>query len=140
MICAEIQKSWWNSIKACVITFAIDIWFKFIVTMPFFMIILFLKSCCWKFQITIRKTPVPGTLFESTHPTFQRRIIVVSTLWINVEITLIRHWKWNKIRCRIFNVAKRWYNISARRWNNVETTLHNVKTILVQPWYNFVST
>ena len=28
-----------------------------------------------------------------TQPTFQRRINVVSTLWINVEITLIRRWK-----------------------------------------------
>ena len=28
----------------------------------------------------------------------------ISTLWINVEITLIRRWKWNKIRRRIFNV------------------------------------
>ena len=58
-----------------------------------------------------------------SQPTFQCRINVVSTLWINVEITLIRHWKWNKIRRRIFNVAQRWYNVSARRWNNVETTL-----------------
>ena len=46
--------------------------------------------------------------------TFQRRINVVSTLWINVEITLIRQWKWNKI----------WCNVIARRWNNVETTLN----------------
>ena len=30
---------------------------------------------------------------EIAQPTFQRRINVVSTLWINVEITLIRHWK-----------------------------------------------
>ena len=36
-----------------------------------------------------------------THPTFQRRINVVSTLWSNVEITLIRRWKWNKIWRRI---------------------------------------
>ena len=68
-------------------------------------------------------------------------------LWINVEITLIRRWKWNKIRRRIFNVAQRWYNVSARRWNNVETTLHNVETTLhnvgttlIQRCFNLAST
>ena len=40
-----------------------------------------------------------------------------------VEITLIRRWKWNKIRHRIFIIAKCWYNVSARRWNNDETKL-----------------
>ena len=82
-----------------------------------------------------------------SQPTFQRRINVVSTLWINVEITLIRRWKWNKIRRRIFNVAQRWYNVSARRWNNVKTTLHNVKTTLhnvgatlIQRCFNLAST
>ena len=69
-------------------------------------------------------------LIHFSQPTFQRRINVVSTLWINVEITLIRRWKWNKIRRRIFNVAQRWYNVSVRRWNNVETTSHNVGTTL----------
>ena len=72
-----------------------------------------------------------STLARSTRPTFQRRINVVSTLWINVEITLIRSWKWNKIRRRIFNVAQRWYNVGVRRWNNVETTL-------IQLYLNFV--
>ena len=67
-------------------------------------------------------------LGEATQPTFQSRLNIVSTLWINVEITLIWRWKCNKIRHRIFNVAQRLYNVSARRWNNVETTLHNVKT------------
>ena len=58
-------------------------------------------------------------------------INIVSTLWINVEITLIQRWKWNKMRRRIFNVAQRWYNVSSvRPWNNVKTTLHNVKTTL----------
>ena len=65
-----------------------------------------------------------------SQPIFQRRINFVSTLWINIEITLIQRWKWNKIRRRIFNIAQRWYNVSARRWNNVETTLHNVETTL----------
>ena len=71
---------------------------------------------------------------------FHRWINVVSTLWINVEITLIWRWKWNKIRRRIFNVAQRWYNVSARRWNNVETTLHNVGTTLIQRCFNLAST
>ena len=73
-------------------------------------------------------------------PSFQGRINVVSTLWINVEITLIRRWKWNKIRRRIFNVAQRWYNVSVRRWNNIETTLHNVGTTLIKRCFNRAST
>ena len=64
----------------------------------------------------------------------------VSTLWITVEITLVRRWKWNKIRRRIFNVAQRWYNVSARRWNNVETALiqrcFNLPSTLVKPVLN----
>ena len=82
-----------------------------------------------------------------TQPTFQRRINVVSTFWINIEITLIRRWKWNKIGCQIFNVAQRWYNVSARRWSNVETTLQNVETTLhkfgttlIQLCFNLAST
>ena len=66
-------------------------------------------------------------------PMFQRRINVVSMLWINTEITLIRRWKWNKIQGRIFNVAQRWYNVSVPRWNNVETKL-------IQFCLNFVPT
>ena len=65
---------------------------------------------------------------DLAQPTFQRRINVVSTLWINVEITLIRRWKWNKIRSRIFNVAQRWYNVGT-----------DVETRLKQRWYNFIS-
>ena len=45
-------------------------------------------------------------LQKNTQPTFQRRINVASTLWINFEITLIRDWKWNKIRRQIFSVAQ----------------------------------
>ena len=78
---------------------------------------------------------------------FHRWINVVSTLWINVEITLIWRWKWNKIRCRIFDVAQRWCYVGARRWNNVkttlhniETTLHNVGTTLIQRFFNLAST
>ena len=58
-------------------------------------------------------TNVGSTLFQRC----------VSTLWISVEMTLIRGWKWSKIWRRIFNVAQRWYNVVVRRWNNVETTL-----------------
>ena len=70
----------------------------------------------------------------SSQPTFQRRINVVSTLWINVEITLIRRWKWNKIRRRIFNVAQRWYNVGVWQWNNVETTLIQLYLDVVSTW------
>ena len=49
---------------------------------------------------------------------------------VNIEITLTPRWKWNKIRRRIFNVAPHWYNISARRWSKVKTTLHKVETTL----------
>ena len=63
-----------------------------------------------------------------------------STLWINVEITLIRRWEWKKIQHRIFNVAQRWYNLSGWHWNNVETTLHNVGTTLIQRCLNLSST
>ena len=38
----------------------------------------------------------------------QRCFNVIS---INVEITLIQRWKWNKIRRRTFNVAQRWYKV-----------------------------
>ena len=59
---------------------------------------------------------------------------VGSTLWINVEITLIRRWKWNKIRRRIFNVAQRWYNFGVWRWNNVETMLIQLYLDVVSTW------
>ena len=48
--------------------------------------------------------------------------------FVNIEITLTPRWKWNKIRRRIFNVAQHWYNINARRWSKVKTTLHKVET------------
>ena len=57
----------------------------------------------------------------------------ISMLWINVEITLIRRWKWNKIRRRIFKIAQRWYNVGARRWNNVAKRWYNVDTTLFPP-------
>ena len=53
---------------------------------------------------------------------------------------MIRRWKWNNIRPRIFNVAQRWYNVSARHWNNVKTTLHNFGTTLIQCCFNLAST
>ena len=65
-----------------------------------------------------------GTAYDFwTQPTFQRRINVVSKLWINVEITLTRRSTLSKIRRRIFNVARRCYNVGVRRRENVEATL-----------------
>ena len=62
-------------------------------------------------------------------------------------LNVVNHrWKWNKIRRRIFNVAQRWYNFGARRWNNVEITLHNNETLynvgtkLIQRCFNLAST
>ena len=104
-----------------------------------------LKSVClfryWG-QINSLKYKKPSKLMhlEHTQPTFHRRINVISTLWTNVETTLIRRWKWKKIRLQIFNVAQRWCNVSPRRWNNVETTLHDVGTTLIQRCLNLAST
>ena len=42
----------------------------------------------------------------------------------------MERWKWNKIWRRIFNDAQRWYNVSAWRLHNVETTLHSVEKTL----------
>ena len=75
-----------------------------------------------------------------SQPTFQRWIDFISMYWINVEITLIRRWKWNKIRRQSFNLAQRWCNFSARRWNNVETTLSNDDANLHQRCFSVVST
>ena len=85
----------------------------------------FCINCYFLYQV--RQISIPTRfdhyMMNVSQPTFQRRINVVSTLWINVEITLIRRWKRNKIRRRILNVAQRWYNLGVRRWNNVDTTL-----------------
>ena len=65
----------------------------------------------------------------SSQPTFQRRINVVSTLWINVEITLIRHWKWNKS------------DVGFSALHNVDTTLvSDAETTLIQLYLDVVST
>ena len=79
-------------------------------------------------------------LLKPSQPTFQRQINVVSTLWINVEITLMRRWKWNKNLLRIFNFVQRWLNVSAWPWNNVETTLHNIDTTFYKRCFNVAST
>ena len=55
-----------------------------------------------------------STLYNSL-PIPSQHFNVESTLWINLEITLIRRWKWNQIWRRIFNIAQLWYNVSARR-------------------------
>ena len=82
-------------------------------------------------------SPGPSTtnirlISVGTQPILKRWIHVVSTFWINVEITLIRRWEWNKIRRRNFNVAQHWCNVGVRRWNNVETTLINLISVLFQ--------
>ena len=69
---------------------------------------------------------------DSTLPTFQRRITVVSVLWITIQITLIQRCKWNKVRNRIINVAQHRYNVSAQRQNNVTSTLHKVNATISQ--------
>ena len=69
-----------------------------------------------------------------SQPTFQRRIDFISMFWINVEITLIRRWKWNKIRRQIFYVAQHWHNVGVRRWNNAETTLIQLYLDVVWTW------
>ena len=69
---------------------------------------------------------------DSTLPTFQRRITVVSVLWITVQITLIQRCKWNKVRNRIINVAQHRYNVSAQRQNNVTSTLHKDNATISQ--------
>ena len=61
-------------------------------------------------------------------------------LFQHCGLTLIRRWKWNKIWRQIFTVAQRSYKVNARRWNNVETTLHNVHTTLYRCCFNVAST
>ena len=72
--------------------------------------------------------------WNQTEPVFQGRITIVSTLWINVEITFIRRWKWNKIRRLIFGVAQRWSNVGFRRWNSAKTSLIQLYLDTVSTW------
>ena len=69
---------------------------------------------------------------DTTLPTFQRRINIVSTLWITFQIALTRCWKWDQIQSRIFNVAQHWYHVGVQRWNNVKSTLCNVNATVFQ--------
>ena len=122
----------------------------------------FVKACvvivlAWALKNTYKShflSKVAGRTFlrinffiDTTQPTFQRPINVVATLWITVEITLIRRWKWNKIRSRIFNVAQHWYNVGVQRRNNVKSTLDNLYATVFRRWtmsfqhcFNVVST
>ena len=75
---------------------------------------------------------------RQTQPTFQRWINVVSTLWINVEITLIRHWKWNGFSTLHNTDATSVPDVEAML-HNIETKLHNVGTTLIQRCFNLVS-
>ena len=65
-----------------------------------------------------------NVVIDTTLPTFQRWINVVSTLWITVQIKLILRWKWNKIQSRIFNVAQHWYNVGVQRSSNVRCNVN----------------
>ena len=78
-------------------------------------------------------------MIDTTQPKFRRWINVVSILWMADKITLIRRWKWNKIRGRIFDVAQYWYNVGVQHWNNAKSTLHNVFNVAQCP-FNVVST
>ena len=78
-------------------------------------------------------SPGPSTtnirlISVGTQPILKRWIHVVSTFWINVEITLIRRWEWNKIRSRNFNVAQHY-----------ATSVSDDEITLKQPWYNLIS-
>ena len=59
----------------------------------------------------------------SSQPTFQRRINANTRLCMNVEITLIRRWKWKAIQRHIFNVGKLWYNSISMLLNVVSMLL-----------------
>ena len=76
----------------------------------------------------------------TTQPAFQRRINVVSTLWITVEMALIGRWKWNKSRSRILNVAQHWYNVGVQRWNDVKSSSMQPFFKVAQGRFNVVST
>ena len=88
----------------------------------------------WKWLVKFHfVSEVVGRIFlrinffiDTAQPTFHRRINVVSRFWITVEATLIRRWKWNKIRNRIFNVAQQWYNVGVQQWKNVKSMLGSI--------------
>ena len=95
-----------------------------------------MNALAWSLKNTYKfhfVSKVAGRMFiriiffiDTILPTYQRRINVVSTLWITIQITLIRCWKWNKIQSRIFNVAQHRYNVGVQHWNNVKSVLHKV--------------
>ena len=94
------------------------------------------KPCYECFSIILK---VAGRIFlrinffiDTTQPTFQPRINVVSRFRITLEITLIRRWKWKKIRNRIFIVAQHSNNVGVKRWNNVKSTMHIVDATVSQ--------
>ena len=94
-------------------------------------------QCPGFFRVQLFQGPCPGFRsslnFWNFQSTLQRRIKVVSTSWINVEITLICRSKWNKFRGRIFSLAKLWYNVGVRRrCYYIETTLRSIDAMVYQ--------
>ena len=69
--------------------------------------LLYLHVCWLVLNLPLHQCDNINDYLEVTQPIFQPWISIVSTLWINVQMTLIPCWKWNKIRGRIFNVAQR---------------------------------
>ena len=94
----------------------------------------------WKWLVKFHfVSEVVGRIFlrinffiDSTQPAFHRRINILSRFWITVETTLIRRWKWNKIRNRTFNVAQQWYNVGVQQWKNVKSMLRNTDETVFQ--------
>ena len=77
-------------------------------------------------------TIIPANISTSDQRCFE----VVDQRWNNVDPTL----KMKQNPMSDFQLAQRWYNVSAWHWNNVETTLHNVGTTMIQRCFNLAST
>lgn len=86
-------------------------------------------------------------IFEcvKSQPTFQCWINIVTTWGIIIEMTLMRRWKWNKIRCWIFNVETTLEQHCAMLIHLGFQMLHNkcsfnVGMILFQSYFTVAST
>ena len=74
-------------------------------------------------------------ILGSTEPTFQRRINVVSMLWVNVEITLSNVENETKSDVGLSTL----HNVDTASVPDVETTLQNVEATLIQRCFNIAS-
>ena len=90
-----------------------------------------LRACLNQYHTRCKFPYYVSNSIKFSETTFQRQF--------NVEITLIRRWKWNKIRCWSFNVKQRWYNVGVWHLNNVEATLSNVVRKLCLRCFNVAS-